>query len=133
MGLIQGLYIPLQAKANNWDCGTRWWNYGLLIIGLNDFFNHPFTYDINDWLKWASFAITLLTHGLSIYGIVASCGSQLRISKKTEWYEDFNMYLDTDRPIVGQSEEIEEPTNADLDYFVGSNGITYYDETYVWW
>ena len=131
--MIQGLYLPVQSKANNGDCSARWMNYGILLIGLNDFFNHPFDYDITYWLKWASFAVTLLSHSLSIYAIVANCSAQLKISKATLWHEDFNMLEDTDRPIVGQSAAIEEPDDEDLGYFVGKDGITYYEEEYVWY
>ena len=75
MGLVSGLYRPLQARANAYDCQAQIISEGFLLIGLNSNFNKPFT--DKTWLQWTFWGVDVALHLYALYSIVATCSATL--------------------------------------------------------
>ena len=87
-GLIAGIYMPLQAKANGYDCQSRFINEAIMIITLASNFDKPFSEKTA--FGWFSFGISMTIHSYAIYRIVVVCAEENRESKVTQFYENFN-------------------------------------------
>lgn len=60
-----------------------------MLITLNQYFNKPFTADMDSVTKWGGFALDIILNAAAIYGIVASCSFQYARSIDLLWYKDF--------------------------------------------
>ena len=47
VGLAMGAYGPVNARTRDGDCFSKWYDWGLAMVGLSDYFTKSF--DVNDW------------------------------------------------------------------------------------
>ena len=116
VGFLTGAYQPLQAKANGYDCQSRFLNFGVNLTGLARYFNKPFTPKAA--VGWFGFALAMSNWILSTYGLVARCAGEFKFMQKVPWYLSYDFLEAFDElggPVVGQIP-----------------GVTYAEETYTW-
>ena len=75
MGVVMGVYGPLNARARGDDCFSAWYNWGVASIELSDFFNKAF--DIHSVRDWAHLIIKMGWYSYQTYLVPGICVPEL--------------------------------------------------------
>ena len=61
VGIAMGAYGPINARTRNGDCFSKWYDWGVSVIEVSNYFTKPF--EVKDWQTWISLIIKSLTLG----------------------------------------------------------------------
>ena len=135
LGVVMGVYGPLNARARDDDCFSAWYTWGVASIELSNFFNKAF--DIHSVADWASLIIKMGLYSYETYLVPAICVPELEWNKANPWFQNYGfMSNDVKLPFVGamSSEEIAFTVKMSIELALGIVFIYAYwvSEFYYW-
>ena len=100
VGLAMGAYGPVNARTRDGDCFSKWYDWGLAMVGLSDYFTKSF--DVKDWQTWVSVVLSAGTLGSSTYFTIDRCLNDLDVAKQLHWNHHYGFKAeDVSIPQVG--------------------------------
>ena len=134
LGVIMGVYGPLNARARDDDCFSAWYTWGVASIELSNFFNKAF--DIHSVKDWMALILKMGLYGYETYLVPAICIPELEWNKANPWNTNFGFLADDVKiPFVGMTtEEINWTVVTSVNMAFSIVSIYYYwmSEFYYW-
>ena len=99
-GITMGSYGPVNSRTRDGDCFSKWYDWGITMIGLSDFFTKPF--EVKDWKTWVSVIIYSGSWGYSTYNLIDRCIEDLDVAEQLHWNHHYGFKAeDVSIPKVG--------------------------------